>query len=70
MLKLIDRQLVLGYCKSYVVCLTSLLSLYIVVDLFNNLDDFAKYGNGLTSIALRIGAYYSAQVTLIFDRLC
>jgi lipopolysaccharide export system permease protein len=69
MLKLIDRQMILGYFKSYFVCLISLLSLYIVVDLFTNLDDFAK-GNNLAAMLKRIFAYYSVQMTLIFDRLC
>ncbi len=70
MLKLIDRQMVLGYFKSYVVCLVSLLSLYIVVDLFTNLDDFAHHDSGLKGVVSRIGSYYGAQITLIFDRLC
>src|SRR5947209_1372964 len=39
MIKLLDRQMVRGYFKAYAVCLLSLLSLYVVVDLFINLDD-------------------------------
>ena len=70
MLKLIDRQMIFGYFKSYTVCLVSLLSLYIVVDLFTNLDDFASHGNGLSGMVERIVSYYGVQVTLIFDRLC
>ncbi len=37
-LKIVDRQMIRGYFKSYFVCLTALLSLYVVVDLFTNLD--------------------------------
>jgi lipopolysaccharide export system permease protein len=70
MLTLIDRQMILGYFKSYCVCLISLLSLYVVVDLFTNLDDFAHGGGGLQGTVSRIYAYYSVQMTLIFDRLC
>ena len=70
MLKLIDRQLVLGYFKSYLVCLTSLLSLYIVVDLFTNLDDFTHHNGGVFMTARLIGVYYGYKVTQIFDRLC
>jgi lipopolysaccharide export system permease protein len=70
MLKLIDRQMILGYFKSYCVCLLSLLSLYVVVDLFTNLDDFAHKGAGLQDTLARIASYYGVQVTLIFDRLC
>src|SRR3954468_1313474 len=70
MLKLIDRQLVRGYFKAYLVCLTSLLSLYIVVDLFTNLDDFTHHNGGLATTARLIGVYYGYKVSQIFDRLC
>jgi lipopolysaccharide export system permease protein len=68
MIKLIDRQMIRGYFKAYAVCLTSLLSLYIVVDLFTNLDDFAT--GGALAAAKRIMAYYGYRITKIFDLLC
>ncbi len=70
MIKLIDRQLILGYFKAYLVCLTSLLSLYVVVDLFTNLDDFANHGDGLVQVVQHIVTYYGYKITQIFDRLC
>jgi lipopolysaccharide export system permease protein len=70
MIKLIDRQMVRGYFKSYLVCVTSLLSLYVVVDLFNNLDDFTRQKSGLTSVARHVVEYYAYRVPQIFDRLC
>ena len=70
MLTLIDRSLVRSYLKAYAVCLVSFLSLYIVVDLFTNLDDFAHRGNGLTGVVGRIASYYGYRVAQIFDRLC
>ncbi len=68
--KLIDRQMVRGYFKSYFVCLASLLSLYVVVDLFTNLDDFTHHNKGLGASILRICTYYGYKVAQIFDRLC
>ena len=68
--KLIDRQMVRGYFKSYIVCLASLLSLYVVVDLFTNLDDFTNHNKGLWESLLRICTYYGYKVAQIFDRLC
>lgn len=68
--KLIDRQMILGYFKSYFVCLASLLSLYVVVDLFTNLDDFTQHSQGLWASLLRIFTYYAYKVAQIFDRLC
>ncbi len=70
MIKLIDRQLILGYLKAYFVCLSSLLSLYIVVDLFTNLDDFAGKSNNVVEVVQHIGTYYGYKITQIFDRLC
>lgn len=68
--KLIDRQMIRGYFKSYFVCLASLLSLYVVVDLFTNLDDFTHHNEGLRASLLRILTYYGYKVSQIFDRLC
>ena len=42
MSKLLDRMLVYNYVKAYLICLTSLLSLYVVVDMFTNMDDFTQ----------------------------
>src|SRR5205085_5391982 len=70
MTKLLDRLLTRSYVKAYVICLVSMLGLYIVVDLFMNLEDFAENQNGLLPVLLRIGQYYGIRVTQIFDRLC
>lgn len=70
MIKLIDRQLILGYFKAYLVCLSSLLSLYVVVDLFTNLDDFATKNSSFLQVLQNIATYYGYKITQIFDRLC
>jgi lipopolysaccharide export system permease protein len=69
-MKLLDRVLILNYLKSYLVCLTSLLGLYIIVDLFTNLDDFATHHHGLQAMVTAIANYYGYRATQIFDRLC
>jgi lipopolysaccharide export system permease protein len=69
MLTLIDRQLFFGYVKSYVVCLVSLLSLYVIIDLFNNIDDFTSKQDEFLPTVQHIARYYGYQVTHIFDRL-
>ena len=70
MIKLMDRQLILGFFKSYLVCLTSLLSLYVVVDLFTNLDDFTHHHKTFLGVLQHIAAYYGFRLTKIFDQLC
>src|ERR1700693_5132488 len=68
---LLDRMLIRGYLKAYAICLISLLSLYIVVDLFTNIDDFfAEQHHGLWPVIRQIGIYYGYKVTQIFDKLC
>src|SRR5437879_6216450 len=65
-MNLLDRLLVKSYLKAYAACLVSLLSLWIVVDLFTHLDDFSK---GWLGMLKQIGIYYGYQFSLIFDRL-
>ncbi len=69
-MNLIDRLLVRSYLKAYLVCLVSLLSLYVVVDLFTNVDDFTEHHHGLAPVLKHIGSYYGYKITQIFDRLC
>jgi lipopolysaccharide export system permease protein len=69
MVRLLDRLMIFSYLKSYVICLISLLGLYIVVDLFMNVSDFAHANDGLHKFLLHIGKYYGARSTTIFDRL-
>jgi lipopolysaccharide export system permease protein len=46
------------------------LSLYVVVDLFTNLDDFTHHGKGFATTLQHIASYYGYKTTQIFDRLC
>ena len=70
MMYLLHRFLIRGYVKAYFICLVSLLTLYVVVDLFTNLDEFTDHRT-TTSRApvVHIGTYYGYKVTQIFDRL-
>jgi lipopolysaccharide export system permease protein len=69
-MSLLDRLLIRNYLKAYLVCLVSLLSLYIVVDLFTNIEDFVGHGKGLMNVVKHIAFYYGYKVTQIFDQLC
>jgi len=64
----LDRMVLVAFFRSFVIVSTSLLSLYVVLDLFTNLDTFGRSGN-IVAITRHIVAYYSAQIVLIFDRL-
>jgi lipopolysaccharide export system permease protein len=66
---LIDRKLFGSFLKAYLMCLVSLLSLYIVIDLFTKLDDFAEQVHGLGPLVRHIASYYGYQSIRIFDQL-
>jgi lipopolysaccharide export system permease protein len=70
MIKHIDWLLVKGYFKAYLVCLVSLLSLYVIIDLFTNLDEFGGKQRGLGAVLQQVGAYYAYRSAKIFDQLC
>ena len=70
MFKQFDRLMVRGYVKAYVFFLISLLSLYIVVDLFTNLDGFIHKKSGLAEAMKHIGSYYGFQSIRYFDQMC
>jgi lipopolysaccharide export system permease protein len=71
MFKHIDRLMIVGYFTSYVICLFSLLILYVVVDMFTNLDDFVRHGSaGLQAVMFRIVSWYGFRMPTLFDRLC
>ena len=70
MIKLMDRQMIYGYFRSYFVCLASLVSLWVVVDLFTNLDDFTHHHRSFIGVLQHIISYYGFRLTQIFDQLC
>jgi lipopolysaccharide export system permease protein len=63
----LDRMFFVNYLRSYAIVLTSLLSLYIIVDLFTNLDDFS--GRGFVPMLKHVLKYYSTRISQIFDQM-
>jgi lipopolysaccharide export system permease protein len=68
-MRLLDRLLFATYLKAYLIVLVSLLSLYVVLDLFTNLEDFAQHGGGQWAVLRHIGTFYGYRVLQYFDRL-
>ncbi|HEV3446412.1 MAG TPA: LptF/LptG family permease [Gemmataceae bacterium] len=67
---LLDRMLIRSYVKAYLVFLVSLLSLYVVVDVFTNAEDFFESNHGLAAVIKHVTSYYGYKISQIFDRLC
>ncbi|MBI2807770.1 MAG: LptF/LptG family permease [Planctomycetes bacterium] len=70
MFTILDRQMVFSYIKAYAFCLMSLMGLFIVIDLFINLEDFMAGRKDFASLARFISVYYGYKSFQIFDRLC
>jgi lipopolysaccharide export system permease protein len=68
---LLDRMLLRSFFKAWLVCFFSLVSLYLVIDLFNKLDEFFDAAKATEAPLWQvIASYYTYQLVLIFDRLC
>ncbi len=66
---ILDRMYFVAFVRNYLIVVACVLSLYIVVDLFMNLNDFTNQRGNSAATALHIAGYYSVQVTTIFDKL-
>ncbi|MBI1248285.1 LptF/LptG family permease [bacterium] len=63
---LIDRYLLFQFLKSFLIFFISFTGLFIVIDSFNNLDEFLKYGDMTGSTAKVLWDYYSPRVFTFF----
>lgn len=68
-MRLLDRLLIRSYLKAYLFCLVSLLSIYVVIDLFTNLDSFSEDTKSVRAVLERIGLYYSYRVARYYDQM-
>lgn len=70
-MKLLDRLLLRAFLQAWLICFTSLVALYVVIDAFQRLDDFlaANQAGGWANLWLIIADYYGVQLAIIFDRL-
>jgi lipopolysaccharide export system permease protein len=67
---ILDRMLFVSFLRAYAICLVSTLSLYVIVDLFTNIDDFFQQGQSGIDIARHILSYYGYRTIQYYDRLC
>lgn len=66
---ILDRQRYWAFFKAYVICFIALVGLYVVIDAFSNLDEFAKRAEGLELFKV-MGQFYLVKMSLFYDRLC
>ncbi len=63
----IDRYLLRQFIQTFLICFTSLTGLYIVFDVFTNLDQFVRCGHKAGGVLPFIARYYSHRWILMFD---
>ena len=69
-MRILDRQRYWAFLKAYVICFTSLVGLYVVIDAFSNFDEFTKRATGAAEIFAVMGRYYLIHLSEFYDRLC
>lgn len=65
----LDRMFLLIFFRSYLIVLVSLVSLFVVIDLFTHLDDFMNKPGGFAQSARHITIYYGNRIPELFDLL-
>ena len=68
-IRIFDRYLLRSYVSTWLICLVSLVGLYVVIDLFENLDEFHKRTISFGEVARNMLNYYQYQFFKIFDLL-
>src|SRR3954467_14215302 len=69
-MRILDRERYRAYFKSYVICFTALVGLYVVIDAFSNFDEFSKRAEGAVEMFSIMGRFYLVHMSQFYDRLC
>src|SRR4051812_48280595 len=69
-MRILDRQRYWAFFKAYVVCFIALVGLYIVIDAFSNLDEFAERADGAVELFQVMTRFYLVHMSQFYDRLC
>ena len=65
---IMDWYLLRQFSKTFAICFLSLTGLYIVFDVFTNLEQFVRCGRKMGGVLPFMANYYSYQTILFFDR--
>ncbi len=65
---IIDRYLLRQFFGTLAICFASLMGLYVVFDVFTNLEEFIRCGEKAGGTLRLIASYYGYQTLAVFDR--
>ena len=69
MLSILDRYILRSLLINYLIAIGAMISLYVVLDLFVNMDEFTEQGYPLTTVVKNIISYYAPNVLLYYAQL-
>jgi lipopolysaccharide export system permease protein len=69
-MRILDRERYWAFLKAYCICFLALVGLYIVLDAFENLDEFAQVTDGTLELLQHMGWYYLIRMSRFYDQLC
>jgi lipopolysaccharide export system permease protein len=67
MITTLDRMVLIAFFRSYTIVFTSLISLYVIIDLFTHIDAYVNRPGGFPAIAQHIVNYYLYRIPQVFD---
>lgn len=67
-MRIIDRYMLRQFLSTFLICYFSLFGLFVVFDVFTNLEEFLRYGKTHGSVLGLIGSHYGYRALLFFDR--
>ncbi len=67
-MRILDRQRYWSFLKAYVICFVALVGLVVVIDAFNQLDEFSKVASG-SELMKNMGRYYLVRMSMFYDLL-
>jgi lipopolysaccharide export system permease protein len=69
-MRILDRERYWSFVKAYFICFVALVGLYVVIDSFNNLDEFEEWAKSTPDLFMNMGRYYLIKMSLIYDQIC
>ena len=68
-MRILDRERYWSFIKAYFICFVALVGLYIVIDSFNNLDEFEEWADSTPHLFRNMGRFYLIRMSLIYDQI-
>jgi lipopolysaccharide export system permease protein len=68
-MRIIDRYLLVSFVVAYLICFVSMVGLYVIIDLFTNVDEFLEDHPTTWVFVRKVGKYYGIHSFHYFDKL-